>query len=190
MNKTAFVISTALTAFVLMVVGGITYAVRASAQTQAAASSPAMVLQAASDPALEAVLNEREAAYQKMIAEANARLEQAQQQQLALEAQLASVQAQADPAALLPQAVSVTPEEAAVIAANYWGSNSIYTIETVLVKGETLYQVTFSSGDLVFVSLDGKVAGAIGATQLANLNVQAGRGGVSSGEHEEEHDDD
>jgi cell pole-organizing protein PopZ len=190
MNKTAFVISTALTAFVLLVVGGIAYAVRASASTQTTANSPAMVLEATPDPALEAVLNEREAAYQQMIAEANARLEQAQQQQQALEAQLASLQAQAAPAAALPQTTAITPEEAASIASNYWGLDSVYTVETALVKGETLYQVTFSSGDLVFVSLDGQIAGAIRATQLASLSAQPSRSaGESWEEHEEGHDD-
>ena len=188
MNKTAFVISIALTAFVLMAVGGIAYAVRAADQSQAADSSPTAVPVVTTDPAVQQALNDREAAYQQMIAEANARLEQAQLQQLALESQLAAVQAQSSNLTIEPQPASVTPEEAAAIASNYWGLTSVYTVEMVTVKGENFYQVTFSSGDLVFVSLDGEVAGAISATQLASLNVQPGR--ASGGEHEEVHDND
>ena len=188
MNKTAFVISIALTAFVLMAVGGIAYAVRAADQSQAADSSPTAVPVVTTDPAVQQALNDREAAYQQMIAEANARLEQAQLQQLALESQLAAVQAQSSNLTIEPQPASVTPEEAAAIASNYWGLTSVYTVEMVTVKGENFYQVTFSSGDLVFVSLDGEVAGAISATQLASLNVQPGR--ASGGEHEDVHDHD
>jgi len=82
MNKTAFVISIVLTTFVLMAVGGIAYATRASNQPQEESiASPAPIDPALVDPALQQALNEREAAYQQMIAEANARLEQSQQQQ-------------------------------------------------------------------------------------------------------------
>jgi hypothetical protein len=203
MNKTAFVISIALTTFVLMAVGGIAYAVRASSQAPAAASSPTAAPSVTSDPAgqqavpqeLQQALNEREAAYQQMIAEANARLEQAQQQQKALEDQLAALQAPSSNPTVEAQATTITPEDAAAIASNYWGQTSIYTVEVVPVKGENMYQVTFSSGDLVFVNMNGQVAGAISAKQLASLNVQSqsSNRGTSSGayvEHENESGDD
>jgi hypothetical protein len=190
MNKTAFVISIALTTFVLMAVGGIAYAVRAAGQTTVTASSATAAPLTASDPAEQQALNEREAAYQQMIAEANTRLEQAQQQQQALEAQLAALQAQPSNPVVETQATSVTPEDAAAIASNYWGLTSVYSVEVVSVKGENMYQVTFSSGDLVFVDMNGQIAGAITATQLASLNVQVGSREASGGEHEYEGDDD
>jgi SOS-response transcriptional repressor LexA len=194
MNKTAFVISITLTTFILMAVGGIAYAVRAAGQAPVTASSATAAPLAASDPAgqqaLQQALNEREAAYQQMIAEANTRLEQAQQQQQALEAQLAALQAQPSNPVVETQATSVTPQDAAAIASNYWGSTSVYSVEVVSVKGANMYQVTFSSGDLVFVDMNGQIAGAITATQLASLNVQPSSRGTSGGEHEYEGDDD
>ena len=86
MNKTAFIISVALTAFVLMMIGGIVYTVHASdkAQQAAALATPTESQDLSTptvDPAMVQAFNEREAAYQQLIAEANARLEQAQQQE-------------------------------------------------------------------------------------------------------------
>jgi CBS-domain-containing membrane protein len=205
MNKTAFVISIVLTTFILMAVGGIAYAVLAAGQAPVTASSPTAAPLATSDSTgqqavqqeLQQVLNEREAAYQQMIAEANTRLEQAQQQQQALEAQLAALQAPTSNQAVEPQATTISPEDAAAIASKYWGQSSVYTVEVVPVRGENMYQVTFSSGDVVFVDMNGQVAGAITATQLASLNVQSqssSRGGSASGggyeEHENESGDD
>jgi hypothetical protein len=196
MNKTAFVISIALTTFVLMAVGGIAYAVRAAGQAEAAGSLPTTIPAAVIDPvatidaaALQA-LNDRETTYQQMIAEANARLEQAQQKQQALESQLATLQAQANNQTTAAQETAITPEDAASIASNYWGLTSVYSVEVVTVQGENFYQVTFSSGDLVFVDMQGKVAGAITATQLASLNPQPGKNQPASSEHESEGDND
>jgi uncharacterized membrane protein len=194
MNKTAFIISIALTTFILIAVGGIAYAVQASSRAQTASIPATAAPQAASEPvdqqALQQALNDREAAYQQMIAEANTRLEQAQQQQQALEAQLADLQAQSSNPTAEPQAAGITPEDAAAIASQYWGQTSIYAVEVVSVKGENMYQVTFSSGDLVFVDINGQVAGAITAQQLGNVNVQASGHGSSEGEHEHEGGDD
>jgi hypothetical protein len=178
MNKTAFVISIVLTTFVLMAVGGVVYAVRASQNSQVTpAAEPAVVEPAVADPAVAdplavdpAVLqawNEREAAYQKLIAEANARLAQAQQQ-------LAS---QAQPAAplvnnttTLPQG-TITPEQAAEVAANFLGQTNVYSVEVVALKGQDTYLVTFMSGDMVYVSMDGQIVGS------ASLKIGASGGG-------------
>jgi hypothetical protein len=181
MNKKAFVVSIALSVIVLMVVGGIAYSVRFANQVQAAIASPAIQ---ALDPALEQSVNEREAAYQKMIAEANARLEQAQQQQLALQDQLAALQSEATVAA--PQA-ELSPEQAATIAADFLGQTSVYSVEMTAIRGISLYKVTFSSGDIIYISLDGQVAGSAVAQQAAFQGpTTPHRGG---GEYEGDDDD-
>jgi SOS-response transcriptional repressor LexA len=194
MNKTAFIISIALTTFILIGVGGIAYAVQASSRIQAtsipATAAPQTASESVDQQALQQAINDREAAYQQMIAEANTRLEQAQQQQQALEAQLTALQAQSSTPTAEPQAAGITPEDAAAIASKYWGQTSIYSVEVVSVKGENMYQVTFSSGDLVFVDVNGQVTGAITAKQLASLNVQSSSHGFSDGEHEYEGNDD
>lgn len=187
MNRTAFIISIALTTFVLMAVGGIVYAVNRTEKAQAAQAEAAPVDLAAAtiDPALEQAINEREAAYQAMIAEANTRLEQAQKQQLELQSQVAALQSAAQPA---QAPTSVTPEEAAVIASDFLGQTSVYSVESITYQGATLFQVTFSSGDIVYISLDGQVAGSVAATQLTSASVPAPRGRSGGGEHHDDHD--
>jgi uncharacterized protein YpmB len=186
MNKKAFFISIALTVIVLMAVGGIAYFMRSANQVQAAKASP--VTQAL-DPALEQSLNEREAAYQKMIAEANARLEQAQQQQLALQNQLAALQSGA--AVAVPQA-GLSPEQAAQVAADFLGQTSVYSVEMTAIRGVSLFKVTFSSGDIVYIGMDGQVAGSAAAQQIAFQSPappHRGEGGHDGGEYEGEDDD-
>jgi hypothetical protein len=193
MNKTAFLISVILTTFVLMAVGGIAYTLRASENAQPAVdavvpASPDPQVQAV-DPAIAQAITEREAAYQQMIAEANARLEQAQQEQQALQSKLASLQA-SSPAA--PQENLLTPDQAAILASNYLGNTSIYSIEVVVVRGENLYKVTFSSGDILYINMSGQVVGSEAAPQMTTYQVVrkgGGDGGGGEGEHEDDHDD-
>jgi hypothetical protein len=193
MNKTAFLISVILTTFVLMAVGGIAYTLRASENAQLAAdavvpASPDPQAQSV-DPAIAQAITEREAAYQQMIAEANARLEQAQQEQQALQSKLASLQANS-PAAI--QENLLTPDQAAILASNYLGNKSIYSIELVVVRGENLYKVTFSSGDILYINMSGQVVGSEAAPQMTTYQVVrkgGGGGGGGEGEHEDDHDD-
>lgn len=179
MNKTALIISIALTTFVLMVVGGIAYAVRASETAQAAAELPSGSI----DPALEQALNQRESAYQEMIAEANTRLEQSQQQQQALEAQLATLTNNSSASA------SLTPEEAATIASNFLGNTSVYSVETVTVYGESIFKVTFSSGDIVYVNLGGQIVGSEAAPKVVAAQIKNPAKNAGHNEHEDEDDD-
>lgn len=52
----------------------------------------------------------------------------------------------------------MTPEEAAALAAQVIGRTDLYSVETALFNNTTdAYLVTFSSGDLVYVSLDGQI---------------------------------
>jgi len=171
MNKTAFVISVVLTTFVLMAFGGIVYALRASDAAPATESvqQNSVELVSTEDPSLEQTLLEREAIYQQRIAEANARLEQAQQQ---LAAQTALVSPQANGQAAVTQ---ITAEQAAQIAADFLGQSSVYWVEIVTVKGEDLYMVTFTTGEAVYVNLAGQVVGS------APAQYSGGGGGGGGG---------
>ena len=64
----------------------------------------------------------------------------------------------------------LSPEQAALLAARYWGRNDLYSVESTLVNGLDAYKVTFSSGDVVFVSTDGLVLGAVAAPRVAPNN--------------------
>jgi uncharacterized membrane protein YkoI len=192
MNKTAFIISVALTAFVLMMIGGIVYTVRASDKAQQAAASaiPTETQDLSTptvDPAIVQAFNEREAAYQQLIAEANARLAQAQQQEQALQEQLATLQAnQASNAQVAAVQDVITPQQAADIASNALGQTSIYSVELAPMNGQNLYKITFSSGDIVYVTMDGQIAGSVSAQPSVSPNTLAANGG-HEGEHEREH---
>lgn len=58
----------------------------------------------------------------------------------------------------------VTPEQAAAIAAAYLKKTDVYSVEITSLQGVSVYKVVFSSGDEVYVGLDGAV---IPATMIA-----------------------
>ena len=167
MNRTALVISTLLTAFLLAVVGGVVYTVRgvqtANAAKMASASTPTAPADPQPtqglDPQTQQEIQQREATYQNLIAQANERLLQAQQKQQELQAQLAALQTTTDNSAQAPAAVQVAPEQAAQIAAQSLNQTSVYSVETTYIKGVMVYKVTMSSGDIAYVGLDGQFIG-------------------------------
>ncbi len=201
MNKTAFVISIVMTTFVLMAVAGIAYALNesqraAAAALQATVSTPISTVadptaQPTSDTSVQDAINQREAAYQALIAQANARLEQAQQQEQVLQTQLNALQsasATATQAATAAQS-ALTTDQAVAIASKFLRQTSVYSIETVSYQGAQVYMVTFSSGDIVYVGMDGTIIGSVSAQQQ---NAQVSQGGGSGGSRfsggEGEHD--
>ena len=80
------------------------------------------------------------------------------------------------PTATELQPVNWTPEEAAGLAAQVLGHDDLYSVEVADLNGETVYMVTFSSGDLVYVSLDGQIR-SIGKVQVETVVVSSGGGG-------------
>ncbi|MBI3363266.1 MAG: hypothetical protein HY023_19360, partial [Chloroflexi bacterium] len=114
-QRNAFIVAIATTVFLLVMVGGVaarTAQNAASAVPAPTATTPATATVAASptvDPAVEALIQQREAQYQELIQQANARLEEAYQQQQALADQL-NTKAQ-------PQAQTIAPTKPA--AATY-----------------------------------------------------------------------
>jgi hypothetical protein len=99
---------------------------------------------------------------------------------------IAATQAQSQPVAMeiatsIPtpteiQPVNWTPEEAAALAAQVLGHDDLFSVEIGDLNGETVYLVTFSSGDLVYVSLDGQIR-SIGKVQVETVVVNSGGGG-------------
>jgi hypothetical protein len=185
MNKTALLISMALAAFVLVSVAGIVYTARGADNPQEVTATLPVPT---SDPAIGQAFSEREAAYQDLIAQANARLEQAQKRELELQAQLAAQQPASQPGAVQSP---LMPDEAVAVAVDFLGQTSVYTVETTMIRGESLYMVTFSSGDIVYVSMDGQVTGSVAAQPEQVQVKQIVRGGEHEEheEHEDDHDD-
>ena len=97
---------------------------------------------------------------------------------------------------------TVTPEEAAGLAAQVLGREDLFSVEVTDLEGETVFLVTFSSGDLVYVSLDGQIR-SIGKVQVNTVVVKSGGGGGGGGsnvqappapksqeKHEDSHEED
>jgi len=103
------------------------------------------------------------------------------------------------PAPVEVQPVNWTPEEAAALAAQVIGRDDLYSVEVTDLNGESVYMVTFSSGDLVYVSMDGQIR-SIGKVEVETVVVSTGGGGKSGGtnnnkannssQSHEDHDDD
>lgn len=103
------------------------------------------------------------------------------------------------------QAGVVTPEEATTLAMQMIDRSDVYSVESTLYENAPAYLVTFTSGDLVYVSPNGLI---LAVTKLAPVvvvvpggngnnadNNQVSSAGSSGGEHEdyeehEEHEDD
>ena len=84
------------------------------------------------------------------------------------------------PAPTEVQPVNWTPEQAAALAAQVLGHDDLFSVEVTDLNGETVYMVTFSSGDLVYVSLDGQIR-SIGQVPVETVTVNSGGGGRRGG---------
>ena len=102
------------------------------------------------------------------------------------------------PAPTEVQPVNWTPEQASALAAQVLGHDDLYSVEVTDLNGETVYLVTFSSGDLVYVSMDGQIR-SIGKVAVETVVVKSGGGGGGGGNNNksnnssqshEDHDDD
>ena len=54
-------------------------------------------------------------------------------------------------------APAFTPDQAAALAAQVMGRTDLYSVETTDFNGASVYLVTFTSGDLVYVSPEGQI---------------------------------
>lgn len=165
-QRTALLIAAALTAFVLVVVAGL--ATRLTQPTALAPTSTTATLDVAPalDPAVEALVREREAAYQQALAEANTRLEAANAQIAIANGQVATAQQAAPTYALTPDQA-----QASALAA---APGSRVTALPVLVsyEGTPAYEVRLDRG---LIYLDAQS----GAVLYTNAAPAAQSGAVS-----------
>jgi uncharacterized membrane protein YkoI len=142
-QKHALVLAAALTAVVLAVIGGL---VTRLASPATAAADPLQ------DPTVQALLQAREAEYQKALLQANQQLEQAYQQQ---------GRAQPDPAqqtATAADAPTVSADQAATIARDLVpGAALMKQPELVVFEGTPAYEVVLDQGTFYVDANSGRV---------------------------------
>ncbi|NCC32618.1 MAG: peptidase [Chloroflexia bacterium] len=151
-QRTMLMIAAGLTAFVLVLVGGLANRLSSGTAVVPTATTvdvPAQATEGTLDPTVEALIREREAAYQQALAEANSRLEQANQQLTQMTQQTAPVADQTLPAAPAPISYAVTPEQAQQLALQRVpGATLIRTPEVVSYQGVAAYEVVLDQGTL------------------------------------------
>jgi len=187
MNRTMLLIAATLTAFVLVVIGGVVSRISTTSAPEPVPTEIVVettpVVVPALDPTAEALLREREAAYQAALAEANRRLAEANQQLNIAQRELNEMAAQESapaPAAPAPVApapaapapvYAVSPEQAQAIAqANAQGATLIRPPELVSLQGVPAYEVIFDRGAIYVDAQTGAIlANTISTgTQAAN----------------------
>lgn len=164
-QRTLVLVAAGLTTFLLVLVGSLVATVSRSATTLEPTVSVAPALgdapPAGLDPAVEALIREREAAYQAALNEAQAQLDQANQQ---LD--------QITPAAAPPTNSTAEPisTDAAIAAATtYLGGGSVRKAELERERGILVYEVKFTDGSTVYVdATQGQVVYAEVAGQQGN----------------------
>lgn len=115
-------------------------------------------------------------------------------------AQAAGVEAVSEPLTA-PQAPAFTAEQAAALAAQVLGHTDLFSVETTMLNGASVYLVTFSSGDLVYVSPQGQivsiskivpvvVSGPSGQGQRRAREDNSSSSHVEEGHPEETHEED
>ena len=213
-QRVAIILSAVLTAFLLVVGGGVVARISSNPQPVEAApvATPAVTSAPVGTPAptgalapdinaqVEALIQERETQYRALIQQANDRLQAAYDQQAA--AQAAASQAAprtttvtARPAVPAAQpaaapAVAVSADAAAGIATTVAGGNKtiVRAPELVLFGGAIAYEVVFKHGSIYVDANSGQV--------LFNGTVHSGNQTASAppasggGDHESDHGDD
>jgi hypothetical protein len=128
-------------------------------------------------------------AYQQIVRNQNAA------QVSAVQAAPVAAQVPAAQPVSVPTSTLVTPDQAASIASIFLNDTGVYSVETVDYQGVVAYLVTFSSGNLVYVSTSGEI---LAISQIPPVVIAANPGGSSNrgnnnnngGEHEEHEDGD
>jgi uncharacterized membrane protein YkoI len=169
-QRTALFVAAGLTAFVLVVVGGV-----AGAVAGASAASPTATV----DPALQAQIQQRESAYQGLIQEANAQLQQAYQQ-------LDQLQSSSQPAQSPATTYPVSPDLAAALAVRLAPGSKLTSWPTLVdFQGTVAYEIVLDRGTVYIDATTGHLL-YNGASQTVNASLTAGTGS----EHEGNESDD
>ena len=94
--------------------------------------------------------------------------------------------------------VILTHQEAALVAANYMEQTDLYSVEIAPWEDiEEAYKVVFSTGDIVYVSMDGQILGTeepptivITKSNNGGNNNQPAPSNDRDNDHDDDHDDD
>lgn len=169
-QRTTLITAAALTAFVLIIAGSVISQVSQRSGVATPSSTTQIV------PTLTDELQQREATYQTALAEANQRIEQANQQlanQQALNTTLANLPAGAplvtESSAVAP--VQATPtltlnaEQAVTVALAYRGAGDVYEVALKEERGLSVYEVKFTDGGEIYVDA---TSGQVVYAQLSN----------------------
>ena len=82
----------------------------------------------------------------------------AEQPQPTAEVAIVNAPVNAPTSAPMPtQVANITPDAAAALASQVLNRNDLFSAEVAQLNGVDVYLITFSSGDLVYVSMDGKI---------------------------------
>ena len=108
-------------------------------------------------------------------------------------------------AAAQSEQVLISHQEAALVATNYFGQTDLYSVENVVWEGVDAYEVVFSSGDSVYVSMTGEVLGTAAPETVVIVeevpssnstasdsmsNSSSSSSSYDEDDHDESHDDD
>ena len=90
-----------------------------------------------------------------------------------------------DVAIAVPAAqADISPQDAAAAAARFLNRTDPFSVQLTVYNGAQSYMVTFSSGDIVYLSLGGQVLGSVpAAAQVASVGPTGGGGGGGGGGH-------
>lgn len=90
----------------------------------------------------------------------------------------------------------ISPEQATTIATEFLGDNNVYSVEVVDYQGVPAFLVTFSSGQLIYVSPKGEIIGisklepvVVSIPPQRNNNGGSSNNTVSGGDDHDEHDE-
>lgn len=160
-QRSMLMIAAALTAFILVLLAGLATRLSQTATTSPATGAETLATPVAStvvlDPAIAALVQEREAAYQAALAEANSRLAQANQQLAQAPIVAGAASAVAGP---------LTAEQAAAVAVSYRGGGIVRAVEREAEHGVQVYEVKFTDGGKVYVEM---ASGQVVYAHLAGL---------------------
>jgi uncharacterized membrane protein YkoI len=170
-QKTAVLISGILTAFLLVIGGGLVGRMSSQSATAPLPTTIASAPVAAIDPSAQVVaqLQQREAQYQQLIDQANQRLQQAYAQQQAAVAQINQARAATAPqvqqsqaaaaaAPAQPAAPTLSADSAINIAIDAsGGKRMIRTPELVMFEGSVAYEIGFTNGAIYVDAYSGAV---------------------------------
>ncbi|PDW02009.1 PepSY domain-containing protein [Candidatus Viridilinea mediisalina] len=150
-QRTMLVVAAGLTAFILIIAGAL---VGQWSQSSAQLLTTTLTPDVIADPTLVSEFQQREAAYQTAIAEANQQIEQANQQLTPpsnLETAPQTMPQSETVATTVPMTTAPTAEEAAAIALNYRGGGTVRKVELEEERGLLVYEVKFIDGGEVYV---------------------------------------